>query len=138
MPTAAPTRTTLRSLDIIDEGKDQLLAALNFFFGEDAGHICWHVDERGHHLATKGDGPKMIPEGMWFRRDRATAHLPFIAEAIIQWLDEMHYRPVRKVNSDTPMGSLSHLNPHPTGFRVISERSRDGEHYMLTITPAGE
>jgi hypothetical protein len=138
MPTAAPTRTTLRSLDITDEGRDQLLAALNFFFGEGASHICWHVDESGHHLATMGDGPKMIPEGTWFHRDRPTAHLPFIAEAIIQWLDEMDHESARKVNSNTPMGSLSDLNPNLTGFRVVSERSRDGEHYMLTIIPAWE
>jgi len=136
MATAAPTRTTLRSLDITDEGEDRLLAALNIFFGEGTSHVCWYVDERGHHLATMGDGPEMIPEGTWFHHECPTERLPFIAEALIQWLDEMDHETARRMNGGTPSGSLSDPHPYLTGFRVMSERSWDGEHCMLTIVPA--
>jgi hypothetical protein len=137
MPTETQ-RKARRHFDVSSERMDEVLPVLNLFFGEGASYTCWYIDERGFHLAALGDGHAFIPEGRWQHRDRPMAHLPMIAQDIVKWLEGLSWEDKRQINKSWPTEEAYMRDPgiDLVGWRATSSRSEDGQHYMLTFTPA--
>lgn len=138
--TQAPTRMARRSLDFISDDPEQLLLALRLLFGEHAAYICWHTDGDGFHIAMLGSGNMFISgEGVhWQHMDRPVDHLPAVVGEITKWLDSMDYYQKRVICKSRPIEMAYTADPGITltGYRITTARTLDGQHFMVTITPA--
>ncbi len=134
----ATDRKSARQMEFKSHGVDQLLAALNLFFGEGAREVYWCVDDKGYHLAHRYEGRSFIPRGAWVSNTPISAHLPAIAFDIIRWLDSLGFDKKREICGSWPTEAAYTRDPglDLVGFRITSDRSLDGENYMLTIVPA--
>lgn len=124
--------------DIILGNLDKVHDVLRLVFGMEGANVHWLVDESGYHLAASSeDGYAFITAGQWTTRDLRMDHLPMVAEAIVAWLKGLSTDDRRQLCGSVPMEETYMRDPGITfgGFRALSERSDDGQHYMLTIIP---
>ncbi len=131
MPIQTTSKST-HSLDFISARREELLLALQLFFGQEY-YLRYYSDDTGYHLAKLSDGPEMIPSGKWYHHDLPKDRMFQIAGEVLVWLDglseEQKLAMDVSVPADCPTTELS-------GFSVVSSRSDDGKHEMLTISPA--
>lgn len=130
---------TDRNFVFISSNPDKLVRALRLVFGDpEPPTICWTINEEGFHLAVdSNDGYTFYSGTRWYADDRPWDDLSSIASDINTWLAGLSYEEARKMCQSTPSTEDYMADPDldPKGYRVLLRRTRDGVHFIVTVTP---
>lgn len=131
-------RVANRSLQFTSHGSVQLEVAIALFLGSGGTHLCWKIDEDGHHLmrvAFEEDAPDgwehvYVPG---FHNGALIA-----ATMVSDWLTGLDYNEKRRICRTMPMEETYMRDPsiNLVGFTATGWRTEDRANYTMTVRPA--